>query len=56
MDNAALSKGRQQGAGPQALPPQDVLPRARYPELQAAAVALRVAAQTMQARRRDEEL
>jgi len=56
MDSVAPWKVRQQGAEPQTLPPQAVLPRARCPELQVAAVALRVAAQTMQARRRDEQL
>jgi hypothetical protein len=56
MDNVALSKVRQQGAEPRSLPPQDVLPRARRPQLQVAAVARRIAAQTMQARRRDEQL
>jgi hypothetical protein len=46
MDNVAQSKERQQGAEPQAQPPQDVLPRA-FPVLSEVAEAPQAAAQRM---------
>jgi hypothetical protein len=52
VDNVAKLTVRQQGAEPQALPPQDVLPRARFPVLKRAAEARQAAEQTMPAQRR----
>jgi len=43
---------RQRGAEPQALPPQDALPQARFQVLREAAVARRDAARMMPAQRR----
>jgi hypothetical protein len=52
MDNVAKLKVRQQDAERLALPRRDVLPLARFPVLQPAAVARQAGAQTMQTRRR----
>jgi hypothetical protein len=51
-DSVEPRKVRQQGAERLGLPPQDVLPRARFPALQLAAAARRDAAQMMRAQRR----
>jgi hypothetical protein len=55
MDNVGHSKVRQQGAEPQALPPQDVLLRA-LPVLSEVAEAPQAAARMKQAQRRDVRL
>jgi hypothetical protein len=51
-DNAVMLTVRRQGAEHQALPPQDALPKARFPVLREAAAARRDAARMMPAQRR----